>query len=201
VANEDVSAILDQAAQTLGTAQLGLKDIASDDPERRAAGIRNVLVFGRAVTNVLQRLRSHVDGFDEWYAPWQTEMAGDPLLRYLYKLRSDVLKRGVLPTSTGLHIKHFHTGQIPPPPPGAKSFFMGDQLGGSGWEVELPDGTIEKRYIAVPPEIAESWLTFPDAPDDHLGQPVNDKSPGHICSLYIDYLKRLLADARSSFAE
>jgi hypothetical protein len=48
----------------------------------------NVVVAGRAVTNVLQKLRNRVQGFDDWYKPWQQEMIQDPLLKYLYKLRT-----------------------------------------------------------------------------------------------------------------
>ena len=60
-------------------------------------------VFGRAVTNVLQHLRSfdpYDEGaFDRWYEPWVTEMRTDPLLRYFYELRSAFLK-DITPTIT-----------------------------------------------------------------------------------------------------
>jgi hypothetical protein len=51
------------------------------------AAMHNVVVMGRAVTNVLQKLCSKVEDFDVWYQPWVEEMARDPLLRYLYNLR------------------------------------------------------------------------------------------------------------------
>ena len=35
--------------------------------------MHNVVVYGRAVTNVLQNLRNRAQGFDDWYEPWQTE--------------------------------------------------------------------------------------------------------------------------------
>jgi len=40
-----------------------------------------------------------------------------------------------------------------PQPPGATSFFIGDELGGTGWEVSQPDGSTEKYYIDLPEEI------------------------------------------------
>ena len=36
------------------------------------------------------------------------------------------------------------------PPLGARVFFIGDHLGGSGWEVELPDGSTGNYYVQLP---------------------------------------------------
>lgn len=36
------------------------------------------------------------------------------------------------------------------PPPGAKDFYLTDELGGSSWEVELPDGSTTKYYAQLP---------------------------------------------------
>lgn len=63
--------ILRDVADTLRTAQLGLKDVCSTaEPGRRLPGLRNLVVFGRAVTNVLQNLRSTEPEFDRWYQPY-----------------------------------------------------------------------------------------------------------------------------------
>jgi hypothetical protein len=61
-------------------------------------GLRNLIVFGRAVTNILQNLRSVVGAktFDEWYMPLQEEMRDDELLKYFYELRTEILKEGSL---------------------------------------------------------------------------------------------------------
>lgn len=83
------------------------------------------MVFGRAVTNVIQTLRNSVEGFDEWYIPHGEAMSRDPLMRFFYKLRSQILKEG----QAGLGAKvtlGVHTagtiGEIVyalgPPPPG-----------------------------------------------------------------------------------
>ncbi len=57
---------------------------------------RRLLVeFGRAVTNVLQNIRTYDrDRFDRWYEPIQKQMASDPLLKHFYKIRSEILKEG-----------------------------------------------------------------------------------------------------------
>src|SRR5690242_9000890 len=102
---ETTAQILQRARDTLRTAQLGLQDVAAGGPERRLGGLRNLVVFGRAVTNVLQNLRSTEPRFDEWYAKYVVEMKEDPLLRYFYVLRSEILKEGKLPTGSSTYIR------------------------------------------------------------------------------------------------
>ena len=103
--------IIRSAEETLKTAEQGLEDLIKGPPERKLSGLRNLIVFGRAVTNILQNLRSIESDFDAWYER--------------YRIPEDLTRFG-------------------PPPPNAKGFFIGDNLGGSGWEVKLPDGSIEK---------------------------------------------------------
>ncbi|OAQ20169.1 hypothetical protein TDIS_1671 [Thermosulfurimonas dismutans] len=124
-------------------------------------------------------------------------------MKYFYKLRSKILKEGLLETSTRIYIRQL---QIPedltrfgPPPPNAKGFFIGDKLGGSGWEVQLPDGSIEKYYVELPQDIGFVSLHFPDAPKCHLGQEINDTSIPNLAKLYIDYLRHLVMAAKEKF--
>ncbi len=198
--------ILAKARETLDTAALGLHDFEGADPARRMVGLRNLVVFGRSVTFVLQTLR-RVDRvrFDAWYAPHQKAMQQDALLRYFNDLRTSILKEGGPETSQVVHIWHLDTNDLAPvmanPPPGAKSFFMGDRLGGSGWEVELPDGTVVKYYVALPAAVRmEVSFLFPDPPTEHGGQLIADTSVSALCHLYIDHLSRLLVEAETEFA-
>jgi hypothetical protein len=65
--------------------------------ERRpgAAEVMHITVYGRATTNVLQKLRSvNRAEFDAWYAPVRAWMKDDPLMKYFYELRSRILKEG-----------------------------------------------------------------------------------------------------------
>ena len=48
------SNVLQSARDTLRTAELGLRDLQGGPADRRLAGLRNAVVFGRAVTNVLK---------------------------------------------------------------------------------------------------------------------------------------------------
>ena len=162
----DASAILQDAAETLRTAEWGLADLLGKDPRRRMPGLRNLIVFGRAVTNVLQNLRSVVgkENFDAWYSERQDEMRRDELLRYFYERRSEVLKEGTLgQVGSSVYIEELNSAELQPlmqnPPPGARGFFIGDQLGGSGWEVALPDGTTDKYYVALPEDLSRRIKT------------------------------------------
>ena len=193
-------AILERANQLLRQAKLSLDDLESQDPERRVAAMRNIIVWTRGVTQVLQKLRSTVPDFDSWYEPYQKEMENDPLLRYLYLLRNDILKEGKTPpVSFSIHITSMSTSDLGPPPPNARGMFIGDQLGGIGWEIELDDGTVEKQYVKLPETQVQMWHGFADAPDSHLGEPLKDNSFQNICRLYLAYLDRLVHDARSTF--
>ena len=194
--------VLAHVADTLATAKLGLQDVLSGGPDRRLGGLRNLIVFGRAVTNVLQNLRSTEPAFEAWYEPYVKEMRDDPLLRYFYTLRSAILKQGQLRSSSTLHIKSFSTRDLQrlgPPPPGAKGFFMGDQAGGSGWDVQPPDGSTEKLYVDLPGNVASTEVHLPDAPRKHRGLPIADTRIETLARLYFEYLSAMVKDAQRKF--
>lgn len=194
--------ILNDLDNTLETAKFGLDDLLEGVPNRRISGLRNLIVFGRAVTNVLQNLRSIEPDFDEWYQPFQDEMKKDPVAKYFYKLRSEILKQGKMKVSSSLHIKHFNTSDMHrfgKPPEGARGFFMGDLNGGSGWEVELPDGTIEKFYVELPSDIGTTELIFPEVPENHFGEEIKDTSVENLSKLYFSYLENLVQKAKDKY--
>ncbi len=195
------SEILTRAKETLATARLGERALASSDPNERMAGLRNLIVFGRAVTNVLQNLRSTESAFDEWYAPHRDRMAADPLLKHLYELRSQILKEGSLPVHSGVTFSGNlgealrHGGTLPV---GAKAFFIGDKIGGSGWEVELSDGSIEKYYVALPtrsPNLSvDIRVHLTGVPKEFQNATIQE-----IGSHYLQGLQDLVAEANSHF--
>jgi hypothetical protein len=143
--------------------------------------------------------------FDAWYAPFKAEMERDPLMRYFTKLRNEILKEGTQPTSLSVQVDYLSTDDLQPllnnPPPGAESFFIGDQLGGSGWEIALPDGTKEKYYVDLPDTIRmQTYLHLPNPPEEHLGQPIRDSSAEGLCALYVSYLSALVSAAEGEFS-
>lgn len=166
------------------------------------SGLRNLITFGRSVTFVLQNLRSVVrEEFDAWYEPHQESLKNDPLMRYFVEARNELEKQGKLSVATSAHIHSFSTGDIAKfgrPPIGAKGFFIGDQLGGSGWEVELADGSKEKYYVELPSSIAEVKQYFSNLPEamapELKGATVEDLS-----KRYIDRLAALVLAARTHF--
>lgn len=198
------ASILSDAREILATARLGLGDLVSGQPERRLPGLRNLIVFGRSVTLVLQNLRSTEPAFDDWYAPHQEVMRNDPLMRYLVELRNEILKEGSMPTRVGVYIGQLDGSnlfnRLPPRPAGATNFFIGDQTGGSGWMVTLPDGQTEKYYVALPADIGYVYnLRLTATPDVHLGSPITDKSVENVGRLYLAYLEGLVRDAEREF--
>jgi hypothetical protein len=88
--------VLAAMAGNLETAEQGLRDlIVEPETTRKWAGLRQVVIWGRAVTFALQRMRAVVPDFDDWYGPLQEEMKTDPLLRYFVNLRNQLEKEGM----------------------------------------------------------------------------------------------------------
>ena len=193
--------ILQRAVETLHTAQLGLTGLQSADPRMRIAGVRNVVVFGRAVTNVLQNLRSTESTFEEWYKPQVAAMESDRLMKYLYKVRTEVLKEGSVPVASGvlLNGNPMELMRRFKPPAGARGFFIGDRIGGSGWEVETEVGSVEKFYVELPSDLpgfkAEVTVFFPEAPDEFARVPIET-----VCRQYIERLAAIVQDAQAKFS-
>jgi hypothetical protein len=89
--------VLTRATTMLRLVRQGLRDMEETEHDRILLGFFSIVVFGRAVTNALQNLRSFDRrSFDEWYGPWQQEMRDYELLRWFYELRSKILK-GIVP--------------------------------------------------------------------------------------------------------
>ena len=84
--------VVTRAATMLRMVQQGLRDMQETDHDRILLGFLGVVVFGRSMTLVMQNLRRHdQEAFDRWYAPWQQEMKGDPLIDYFHNLRTSVI--------------------------------------------------------------------------------------------------------------
>jgi hypothetical protein len=157
------------------------------------------------VTNVLQNIRSFDrERFDKWYEPYRIEMENNATFKYLYQLRSQVLKQGTVGRTTGsMYIERLGPAEFARlqrnPPPNARGFFMGDELGGSGWIVELPDGSTETYYVEIPGDIRVTISSqFADATQE-MGLPPPEKPIDSILRDYVEYLTGLVAAARKEF--
>lgn len=199
--------LLAAAAETLETAERGLSDLLdAGRPEAWLPGVRNLIVFGRSVTNLLQNLRTPLGAaFDEWYGPIQTAAAGDELLKGFDRLRAEIVTAGSVPIGdSSIHMERLDTRELASlmhnPPPGARTFFMRDHRGGSGWEVALPDGTTEKYYVALRADVgATTRLRLENTPATHGGELLADTSVEALSQHYIEYLRRLVHDAIDRF--
>jgi len=161
-------------------------------------GIYNVAVFGRSVTFALQNLRTVVGtDFDEWYEPHLAMMKASPLFKYFKNLRNEILKEGPPPMASAMHVDHLNGADMARltanPPPGAGMCFMGDPLGGSGWLVNMPDGSQEKFYVSLPNDMRVTMsLRLVDQPNPDV--PITD-----LCREYVEALGAMVEDAESHF--
>lgn len=200
---EPVILAIRRAEQVLDTAYFGLKVLKDGDPSERSAGLRNVLVFGRSVTFVVQNLKSIVgeDRFNDWYLPLQDEMRGDPLMRYFVEARNNLEKQGRLDVSNSALIHNFDSSMLArfeKPPFESDSFFISDENGGSGWEMNLGDGESIKYYINIPTSVAEVKQVFHSFPDN-IPEDFRSKSTYELCAIYLDKLKVLVAKSKVEF--
>jgi hypothetical protein len=82
------------------------------------------------------------------------------------------------------------------PPPGAKAFFIGDENGGSGWVIPQPDGSDEKYYVELPPNIGITSMHLPNAPKfEGPDYPKADQ----LIEAYLAKVKELVRVARERF--
>lgn len=199
----EIEKIIQKACDILETAKYGYDDLVGKNKSRKFSGIRNLVVFGRSVTFVLQNLKTPVgsERFNNWYEPKQEKMKNSPVMKFFVQVRNEILKQGQMNISTSAHIHNFSTDDMrkfQPKPRGATGFFMGDNFGGSGWEVTLDNGEIIKYYVEIPTEIAEIKQVFSD-----LKLPENDPNTGksveELAKYYLSELENLIDSAREEF--
>jgi len=200
---QTVTLALKRAQEVLDTAFFGLRGLKKNDPENKSAGLRNVLVFGRSVTFVIQNLRSIVgDGkFDLWYEPKREQMRADPLMKYFVEARNNLEKQGRLDVTTRGMIREFNgrsMAQLERPPFAASSFFMGDETGCSGWEMDLGGGEKIKYYISIPQSIGEFQQVFHGLPEN-IPEELRKMSVVELCEIYLGRLQELMDDAKREF--
>ena len=200
VGKRSTTEILQNARRALQVARRGAQDLReSRNADRRMTGFRNVVVFGRSVAHILEHLRSAEPSFNTWYQGYQN----DPALEYLIELRNRMLKEGEIPARVKVHIAELDGGtlarNLPPAPPGATDFFIGDEFGGNGWVVELAGGETEKFYVELPrvPGLkVDAEVRLIEAPPDFQHMSVEDT-----CDRFMRFLGGMVADAERHFVK
>ena len=88
--------VLDQSAASLNAAEWAVEELETTHATIvQLALIRWIVIECRRSTFVLQKLRSRVQGWTDWYEPRQGAMRRDPLMRYFHDLRTQIEKQGL----------------------------------------------------------------------------------------------------------
>jgi len=188
--------------ETLRNMHFSLKNYKEANDQNKILHLKNFITSGRSVTFVIQNLKSHVgkERFDEWYNPWVSKMSGDKILKTFITLRNEIEKQGKLDTSLSTHIEHLNTNDLQNllenPPPYAKDFFIGDQIGGSGWEVDYGNGIKEKIYVELPQKVKMSI----DFEVNKLSDLDISMSTLEMLEYYYTYLYSIYFDAKLHFS-
>lgn len=140
--------------------------LVKDQPARRMAGFRNVIVFGSFVRDRLESLPSLDGDFDKWLKGVRKEFKASVVMRLFTELRAEIRKREAAGVDSKARVVGFNYPADVPKlgkrPLHARELFMGDNLGGVGWEIEVLPGTIEKYYAILPAAYGtvEEFLSF-----------------------------------------
>jgi hypothetical protein len=145
---------LSRTREALDTAFQAYYVLKDKQPLRRPAGFRNVIVFGNAVRTVLETLPSDGGEFDQWYKPIRKEFKSSLVMKLFTQLLAEIRKREASHIGKGARVVGFNYPADVPKlgkrPAHARELFMGDEIGGIGWEVEVLPGTVEKYYAILP---------------------------------------------------
>jgi hypothetical protein len=188
--------VLDDAEKVLAIAEMGLEAVRTGMAARRMAGLWNVAIFGPVVPGALARLGAIAPDFDAWFAPYREALDADADVRRFAAFRERVLKA----EASASRFDGWFGGKgrflptrkkdLGPRPPNAGRFFLSDARGGAGWEIRLPDGTMQKYYVELPELLSVTLFE---------GERVGPRSLVDLCEEYVDALRRLVHDAQQQF--
>ncbi len=65
--------------------------------------------------------------------------------------------------------------------------------------IRLPDGRLEKYYVALPADIGRLSTILPHPPSTHLGQALPSVGAEGLAGIYVRYLENLVFEARARF--
>lgn len=188
-------AIIAAAEERLRIARFGCAEMSR--PDRLRAGLYNAVVFGRMVTFAIQNLRGVVPDFDQWYSRKQEEMRADGLMVFFSNLRTEIEKKTERHTTVRGRAA-FNTSDffrlLLPAPPGAVSFFVADEDGCCGWNIEGDDGKTTKYYVDFPAELGKYKVHLVEAPPQY-----RKHSAQELVTMYLDKVEALVTEAKQEF--
>lgn len=164
MAHGSLDEIFARVERRFARADRAFRSLLTTRAEQKIDALEDLLVHGRAVTNVMQTCRHVLAGFDDWYQPHASKLKQDAGLRRLYQMRSEVLKQGRLSVTQAAVV--FRASEWPPlpPPDNAVGFIPYDlETGKAAWVVRREDGTEERDAVDLPPgaEVSEYFLFQP----------------------------------------
>lgn len=178
-------------------AQLRLM-LRSNDFDTLRSTLQSCINALRAVEESIEAEGSRVSGFQEWWDDQKRVLKEDELMRFIHEVRIDDFHRAkgrnVLVGRT--FVEHISTSELSDRPEGANGLQVGPE--GPFWVVDAGKPT-ERR---VPITGGGSWrlgVNLANAPKSHAGKPLDRNDPFTICSLGIEYLFRLVVEARTKF--
>lgn len=160
----------------------------------------------KSIWNILNNMDKSELRIVSWFNAMTGTTQHDPLLRYFKTVRDMDLKEGV-DGIRGVRVRARQGASVsvgpdgftfrwPTPdggtqqvlierPANAISSIMGDGIGGGmGFEVRLPDGSIEMQYVRVPAGCAQVILYYPEAPLEHLGARLDSNEAEYLLGCY-----------------
>jgi hypothetical protein len=197
-----VTEILRIAHESLDTAHLGYA-MVRDMPSRRLAGLRNVVMFGNFVGTSFEELRDTGPAGADWYKSIRKKIADSPVTRLFRELHAEFRKRDAAGVSSQARLRTFNypadLDKLGKRPPRATELFMGDEIGGTGWEVELAPERRGRFYVVLPAEYGTVDVFLSGTP---IVQTSRDPRPIDIvdtCDRYVSLLDDTLRGAELQF--
>lgn len=170
---------------------LALADSRHEVEERQLGAVRNVIVFGKRVLLLLRDLAVADPGFADLFSQNRLAMTEAPQIQRFDRLAIEFLRERA-PLLDATHLAIPSAGmKFGSRPENARVFFSGDRLGGSGWEVMMGDGSIEKHYLTLPPEILPAGF--------ELSSTSKPGSVQDLCAEFVGHLREMVRNAREYF--
>jgi hypothetical protein len=157
----------------LNRCRAALSDVHDPDSERAATAAYLIAVYGRAVTQVIEKVKKYDRKHsNEWWEPHQELVSTDPLLKFFNHLRNQFPKEGGVNLSGGTLVGVGDPGG----PPGQRWL----------WRL-TPSPTVHKGQ-AIPPAPRMGMIE------------VREPDVGTLGRLYIEWLESVLDEASSEFS-
>jgi hypothetical protein len=190
------------AHETLDTAHLGYA-VVRDVPARRLPGLRNVAMFGGMVCALFEELHDSGPQGREWYRSIRKKLKDSVVTRLFRELQEEFRKRDAAGVSSQARLRTFNypadLDKLGKRPAKATELFMGDEIGGTGWEIELAPGRRNKYYVVLPAEYGTVDGFLSSTP---IVQTSRDPRPVDIvdaCDRYVSLLDDTLRGAELHF--